>query len=179
MGLSTVPLPCDSGVPPEHKSLYGKLPFLGNWGERRGTIPRQPDPQSGALPTELLSPSSRPIKYHNRLAAVKHFFLQIRIFRESPKTHRRYRRFRRFRKRAPARQTLRNLRFLPALCAISTNNRLRQKEGGTPFGRSVFFVMVPGVSVARLSRVPFSVFRSPFSGAARAAPYFAMPVWRA
>ena len=29
MGLSTVPLPCVSGVPPEHKSLYGKLPFMG------------------------------------------------------------------------------------------------------------------------------------------------------
>lgn len=29
-----------------------------NWGERRGTIPRQPDPQSGALPTELLSPEN-------------------------------------------------------------------------------------------------------------------------
>ena len=58
---------------------------MGNWGERRGTIPRQPDPQSGALPTELLSPSSRPIKYHNRLTAVKHFFLQIRISRESLK----------------------------------------------------------------------------------------------
>ena len=29
MGLSTVLLPCDSGVPPEYKSPYGKSPFMG------------------------------------------------------------------------------------------------------------------------------------------------------
>ena len=30
--------------------------FDQNWGERRGSNPRQPVPQTSALPTELLSP---------------------------------------------------------------------------------------------------------------------------
>ena len=32
-------------------------PAIPRWGERWGSNPRQPEPQSGALPTELRSPS--------------------------------------------------------------------------------------------------------------------------
>ena len=35
---------------------YGRTDEAGKWGERRGLNPRQPEPQSGALPTELRSP---------------------------------------------------------------------------------------------------------------------------
>lgn len=31
-------------------------PAIPRWGERWGSNPRQPEPQSGALPTELRSP---------------------------------------------------------------------------------------------------------------------------
>ena len=35
---------------------YGRLTFFLKWGERRGSNPRRPEPQSGALPAELRSP---------------------------------------------------------------------------------------------------------------------------
>lgn len=41
--------------PPPTKKLTTRVSFL-KWGERRGSNPRQPVPQTGALPTELLSP---------------------------------------------------------------------------------------------------------------------------
>src|SRR3989442_2587370 len=37
--------------------LSGEAGFTKNWGERRDSNPRHPDPQSGALPAELRSPS--------------------------------------------------------------------------------------------------------------------------
>ena len=33
--------------------------YSGKWGERRGSNPRPPEPQSGALPTELRSPQEK------------------------------------------------------------------------------------------------------------------------
>ena len=58
-------LPLIASLLPTNKNLFAEAKRL-NWGERRGTIPRQPDPQSGALPTELLSPENEPycIKAH-------------------------------------------------------------------------------------------------------------------
>jgi len=42
------------------KALQGRA-FLGNlnWGERRGSNPRQPESQSGTLPTELRPPQKQ------------------------------------------------------------------------------------------------------------------------
>ena len=37
--------------------------FLGTWGGRRESNPQQPEPQSGALPVELLPP--QPVDYSN------------------------------------------------------------------------------------------------------------------
>ncbi len=47
-GHKKTPLSCDSEV---FLLAQGK-----NWGDRRGSNPRQPESQSGALPTELRSP---------------------------------------------------------------------------------------------------------------------------
>ena len=41
-------IPCVSGG-----KLFG---YKEKWGDRWGSNPRQPEPQSGALPTELRSP---------------------------------------------------------------------------------------------------------------------------
>ena len=46
-----VPLPTPDG--PE---ITINISTLTKWGERWGSNPRQPEPQSGALPTELRSP---------------------------------------------------------------------------------------------------------------------------
>ncbi len=50
------------------KGISEEMPFF-NWGERWGSNPRQPVPQTGALPTELRSP----------LTATKFFYRQSRI----------------------------------------------------------------------------------------------------
>ena len=47
--LIIVPLPT-----PEGPEII--INIINRWGERWGSNPRQPEPQSGALPTELRSP---------------------------------------------------------------------------------------------------------------------------
>src|ERR1035437_6734289 len=47
-----------SGVWRSIQLSYGRKRALKNWGERRGSNPRHSEPQSDALPTELLPPHS-------------------------------------------------------------------------------------------------------------------------